>query len=42
MINHPGLFIALSFAVGAIIGPALLAGASWVVVTWLAVAGVVT
>lgn len=38
---NTGLFIALCFAVGAIVGPALLAGASWVVVTWLAVAGVV-
>lgn len=36
-----GVFIALCFALGAIIGPAMLAGASYVVVTWLAVAGVV-
>ncbi|MFM2150294.1 MAG: hypothetical protein RLZZ187_2600 [Pseudomonadota bacterium] len=39
MMNHPGLFIALSFAVGAIIGPALLAAASWVVVTYAALFG---
>jgi hypothetical protein len=39
MINHPGLFIALSFVVGAIIGPALLAAASWVVVTYAALFG---
>lgn len=43
MSNHNiGVFIALCFALGAIIGPALLAGASWVVVTWLATAGVIT
>lgn len=36
-----GVFIALCFALGAIIGPALLAGASWVVVTWLAVGGMI-
>ena len=36
-----GVFIALCFALGAIIGPALLAGASWVVTVWLATAGVI-
>ncbi|CAB4141905.1 hypothetical protein UFOVP421_16 [uncultured Caudovirales phage] len=39
MLNSPGLFIALSFVVGAIIGPALLAAASWVVVTYAALFG---
>lgn len=39
--RHIGVFIALCFIVGAIIGPALLAGASWVVTVWLATAGVI-
>lgn len=39
MMNSPGLFIALSFVVGAVIGPALLAGASWVIVTYAALFG---
>lgn len=42
MMNHPGLFIALCCVFGAIAGPALLAGASWVVTVWLATAGVIT
>lgn len=34
-----GVFIALSFAIGAVIGPALLAGASWVIVVYGALFG---
>lgn len=39
MMNSPGAIIALSFVVGAVIGPALLAGASWVIVTYAALFG---
>lgn len=40
MSNHNiGVFIALCFALGAIIGPALLAGASYVLVTYAALFG---
>ena len=35
----PGLIIVLSFAIGAIIGPALLAAASWVIVVYAALFG---
>lgn len=34
-----GVFIALCFVVGAIIGPALLASASWVIVVYGALFG---
>ena len=41
MDKNIGVFIALSFAIGAIIGPALLAAASWIVVVYAALVGVV-
>ena len=39
MDKNIGVFIALCFALGAIIGPALLAGASWVIVVYGALFG---
>lgn len=37
---RPGVFIALSLIVGAIVGPALIAAAVWVGAVWAALAGV--
>lgn len=39
MFNSPGAIVVLSFVIGAIAGPALLAAASWVVVTYAALFG---
>jgi hypothetical protein len=35
------VFMVASIAVGTLFAPALLAGASWVLAVWLAVAGVI-
>ena len=41
MSRAEALFITLCIAVGTLFAPALLAGASWVLAVWLAVAGAI-
>jgi hypothetical protein len=41
MTRAEAVFMAAAIAVGTLFAPALLAGASWVLAGWLAVAGVI-